>query len=334
MKIKFLAPLFLVVFMIASCKQTNNAEKYAHLPADLAPLFMQIDNDPTNPDLYQQRADYYIKQRNFDSAYYDVSAALRFDSLNPERYIALADLFFMQGLFENSEEVLEKAYSKSPKNINVMMKIAEMQLYYKRYSEMNDFISQSLLIDSRNPQAYYMMGYALKEQGDTLNAIRNFNKAVDQNPSYYEAYIQLGLIYHSRKNPLALDYYNNALNVKPQSIEAHYNIAMFYQETKNVIKAKERYHIILQIDPENAWSHHNLGWIAMNLENDNEKAVEHFTKALNIEPYFFEVAYNRGAAYEKLGEKQLAIDNYNHVLKIEPANEMALQRLFVLGVRK
>lgn len=334
MKHHFYIPILFLALLFASCKQTNNTEKYAHLPADLAQLYIQIDNDPTNADYYQQRAEYYIKQRNFDSAYYDASAALRFDSLNPERYISLADLFFMQGLFENSEEILEKAYSKSPKNIDVMMKLAEMQLYYQRYSEMNDFISQSLLIDSRNPQAYYMMGFALKEQGDTLNAIRNFNKAVDQNPSYYEAYIQLGLIYHSRKNPLALDYYNNALNVRPQSIEAHYNIAMFYQETKNVIKAKERYHIILQIDPENAWTYHNLGWIAMNLENDNEKAVEHFTKALNIEPYFFEAAYNRGAAYEKLGKKQLAIDNYNHVLKIEPANEMALQRLFVLGVRK
>jgi tetratricopeptide (TPR) repeat protein len=334
MKLKFLAPLMLIILIISSCKQNNNAEKYAHLPEELAQLFIQIDKDPTNPDLYEQRATYYIKQRNVDSAYFDAYAALRYDSLNPDRYIFLADLFFMQGLFENSEEILERAHVKAPKNIDVMTKLAEIHLFYKRYTEMNDFLNKALEMDNRNPQAYFMKGFALKEQGDTLNAIRNFNKAVDQNPTYFDAYIQLGLMYHARLNPLALDYYNNALNINPQSIQANYNIAIFYQETKNVAKAKERYHIILQIDPENAWAHHNLGWIAMELEKNNEKAVEHFTNALNIEPYFLEASYNRGAAYEKMGQRQLAIDNYNHVLKIDPNYDMALERLYKLGIRK
>ncbi len=330
----FLPFIIVTIILFSSCNGNKNKEKYAKLPEELANLCIQIDENPQDASAYSKRAQYYLKTNLLDSAYYDAYMALKFDSANPERYIFLADLFFMQAQFENSEEILEKAYSKAPKNVDVIMKLAEIQLYYKRYTEMNDFLNKALDIDNRNPQAFFMKGYAYKEQGDTMNAIRNYNKAVDQNPAYYDAYIQLGLLYHARHNPVALDYYNNALNVQPQSIEAHYNIAMFYQETGNFQKAKDRYQMILQINKNHKWSYHNLGWIAMENENKLDEAIDDFSKALAIDKNFMEAAYNRGVAYEKKGDKKMAVESYNLALKINPEFEMALQRIHVLEVRK
>ena len=335
MKSKISIPIILTTLILfVSCNGNKNKEKYTHMPEELANLCIQIDENPGDAGAYSKRAQYYLKTNLIDSAYYDAYMALKYDSSNPERYIFLADLFFMQAQFESSEEILEKAYAKAPKNTDVIMKLAEIQLYYKRYTEMNDFLNKALELDGRNPQAFFMKGYAYKEQGDTMNAIRNYNKAVDQNPGYYDAYIQLGLLYHVRHNPIALDYYNNALNVQPQSVEAHYNIAMFYQETGNFQKAKERYQMILQIDKNNKWSYHNLGWIAMEFENKLDDAIDNFSKALVIDQNFVEAAYNRGVAYEKKGDKKMAVDNYNQALKINPEYEMALQRIHVLEVKK
>lgn len=321
--------IFLASAVLISCGG-NKTNKYEDLPEELAKIFIEIDKNPNNPDLYYQRALYYLENKLIDSAYYDAYKALKLDSINPDRYIFLADLYFMQGLFENSEEILERAHEKSPESIEVMMKLAEIQLYYQRYGEMNDFLNMALEKDSRNPQAFFMKGYAFKEQGDTLNAIRNFNKAVDQNSSYYEAYIQLGLMYHSRKDRLALDFYNNALNIRPQSIEAHYNIAIFYQDIGDYAKAKDRYEMITQIDNTYSRAYHNLGWICMEIDKNYEDAVNYFNQAIAYQSDYVDALYNRGVAYEKMGEKQKAIDSYASVINIDSEYIPAHQRILYL----
>jgi len=322
--------ILLSVICVISCKH-NTQNDYSKYGEELSLLFSEVEKSPNNPEVYINRANYYIKNRKtegfLDSAFVDSYKALRLDSLNPQRYIFLSDLFFMEGLFENCEEILESAYTKIPKSIDVMMKLAELHLLYQRYSEMNEILNNALEIDSRNPVAYFMRGFALKEQGDTLNAIRNFNKAVEQNPQYFDAYIELGLMYHARHNPLALDYYNNALNINPQSIEALYDKALFYQETNEIQKAKETYQMLIQFDERSAWAYHNLGWIALEKDHDYEEAVKQFNFALNIEPNFVEALYNRGAAYERMGKKQQAIESYNNAVKINGEFTLAIDRL-------
>jgi tetratricopeptide (TPR) repeat protein len=50
------------------------------------------------------------------------------------------------------------------------------------------------------------------------------------------------------------------------------------------------------------------------------KAVESYTVYLSTEPRDIKTIYNRGRAYEELGEYELALKDFNRVIKIDPLN--------------
>jgi tetratricopeptide (TPR) repeat protein len=51
-----------------------------------------------------------------------------------------------------------------------------------------------------------------------------------------------------------------------------------------------------------------------------EKAVEAYTVYLNTEPRDIKTIYNRGRAYEELGKYELALKDFNRVIKEDPLN--------------
>ena len=73
-----------------------------------------------------------------------------------------------------------------------------------------------------------------KEVGDTAKAVSSFQTAVENNPDYYEAYLQLGMLYYSILDPLALNYLDNAINLNPKSVIGLYTKAMYFQKTDDI----------------------------------------------------------------------------------------------------
>ncbi|MEQ8477633.1 tetratricopeptide repeat protein [Fulvivirga sp.] len=55
-------------------------------------------------------------------------------------------------------------------------------------------------------------------------------------------------------------------------------------------------------------------------QGEHEKAVEAYTIYLNTEPRDIKTIYNRGRAYEELGEYELALKDFNRVIKEDPLN--------------
>lgn len=337
-KSTFKIAVSLVIFslIMASCKQSADVDKYKTLPKELADLSIQIDKNPTNAELYAKRAQYYINSKQLDSAFSDALRAIKLDSNNSKRYNYMSDLYFMKGEFEASQDMLERALAKNQKDLEAIMKLAELNLYYKQYPEMNQYIDMALSIDQRNPKAHLLKGFGFIEQKDTIGAVRELQLSVDQDPRYYEAYIQLGLIFHRRHNRLALDYYNNALNVRPKSTEAMYNIAMFYQDIEDFDRALEQYKMILQTDPKHKNANHNIGWILMEVKKNYTEAIRYFTASIKIDPQFENAIYNRGVANEYSKKYDEALVDYRTTLKINPSYDLALKavkRLEKKGVK-
>jgi tetratricopeptide (TPR) repeat protein len=223
----------------------------------------------------------------------------------------------------NVKASLNKAIEIDPKNISAYTKLAELNLYIKDYNACLKAADDVLKIDVYNPRAYFIKGMAFKEVGDSAKAVSSFQTVVEQDPEYYNAYIQLGLLYSAIKNPLALDYLNNALNLQPQSIEAYYAIGMFFQETGNVNKAIEAYNTILKIDSTYNDAHYNLGYIAMVIQNDMANAIKHFSDNIKFHPKNYEAFYMRGLCYERMKDKASAERDYRMALSLYPQYDPA-----------
>ncbi|HET6244098.1 MAG: tetratricopeptide repeat protein [Bacteroidetes bacterium] len=317
--------VFICSFLLFSCVQKEQEEKIEDVvvavSADSALVFIneKIKKNPNDPKLYHERAKYFLQTNgNIDAALSDMSRLFKLDSSKAEYFVTLSDLYFTKGLAGNVKAALEKALELEPENIDARMKLAELHLYLKNYKESIGNIDKILRIDKYNAKAYFIKGMAFKESGDTAKAVSSFQTTVEQDPDYYHAYMQLGLLFATQKNKLALDYYNNALKVTPNSIEAWYAAGVFCQENNMHKKAIESYFNILEIDTEHVYAHYNLGYVHSEYLKEYKTAIDHFSNALSFKPSYYEALYMRGYCYERLGDFPKALENYDLALKINP----------------
>lgn len=304
--------------------KTNSEEK---LDPRLEQLYKELSKHPRVADNYIRLSDYFIGKGMLDSSLNYTLKAIRFDSLNASYYVRLSDIYLASQETDLCEDMLMKAIRVDSKAEEAYLKLAELHFLMKRYSESLDVLSRVLELNSYNPKAYFIRGWVMREQGDTAAAIRAYLKAADQNSEYFEAYEELAHLYHLRHNPLAIDQYRNALKVRPDDIQTMYNLAMYYQETGDFDNAISQYNNILSIDPVNKHVLHNIGWIFMTQREQYEEAVAFFTKAISQDTTFVEAVYNRGLAFEMMGNKSSARQDYSYALHLNQYYEPALEGL-------
>ncbi len=90
-------------------------------------------------------------------------------------------------------------------------------------------------------------------------------------------------------------------------------------ESSSPEQARQVYERLLQLDPEHADAHVNLGRL---LHEDGAPAAaeQHYRRALDIDPEHETAAFNLGVALEDLGRSRDATAAYQHALEIDPQN--------------
>ncbi len=76
---------------------------------------------------------------------------------------------------------------------------------------------------------------------------------------------------------------------------------------------------VASADPTNSITFYNLG-ICQMTRGKRRKAVEYFTKAIELSPNWVEPIWNRGTAYDELADWDQALTDYNRALELDPEN--------------
>ena len=315
-------------FLFTACSSGDKASTVNDtIKPDFPELTEALKKDPQNADLYRERAKLYLEAGKLTEALNDINRALGINSEKAVYYLTRSDIYFASGKAQPARQDLSTAIAKEPENTEALMKIAELHLYFREYQECTDYIKKTLAIDPDYPQAYFMMGFVYKEKGDTNKAIRQFQITTEKDRKHYHAFLQLGLLHASRKNPLAIDYYRNALDIKPTSTEALYNLAMFYQENKMYNQAIEAYTNIIKLDNKYKFAYFNLGYIHLEMLGVNSAAADYFSKAIQVDPYYAEAYYNKGVALERMGDVVNARYNFQKALEYKHNYDLAIEGL-------
>ncbi|HMN32576.1 MAG TPA: tetratricopeptide repeat protein [Chitinophagaceae bacterium] len=154
---------------------------------------------------------------------------------------------------------------------------------------------------------------------DTNRAISSFQTAVQNDPKYVDAYMQLGLVYQSKKDRLALKYFENAFQADTTNIEPVYAQAMFWQNQNEMEEAKKIYRRMVNIDRSYPKSYYNMGWVLMQ-QDSVENAIRQFTIAIENKPDYADAYYNRGICNETLNKLSEALEDYNQALSFDKDN--------------
>jgi tetratricopeptide (TPR) repeat protein len=178
---------------------------------------------------------------------------------------------------------------------------------------LNELLKDNL----QNANAYFYKGLIYKESGDTAKAVSSFQTCTEVDPDYYDAWMQLGLLYAAKGDPLAIRYYDNAIAVSDSSQEAEYAKAKFFQDVGNITDAIEYYRRLIVKDPQDADALYNLATIYFGVDS-LDKAYRFFDLAIKQSPGKAYAHYGKGLCAEKMGKKEEALAYFKQAIALDP----------------
>ena len=165
---------------------------------------------------------------------------------------------------------------------------------------------------------FYIQGEDKREKGDYRAAIVAYNRAIQLNPNYAEAYNNRGGVRSSLGDKQgAIADFNEALRINPNDADAYSNRGVVRSSLGDNQGAIADYNQALRINPNLAEGYNNRGLARSNL-GDNQGAIADSNQALRINPNLAEGYGTRGNARFKLGDNQGALADFNEVLRINP----------------
>lgn len=326
------------VLLLSACGNNNNKQveqqhgkDTSHVAVDTISPKIKIYSDrlATNPkdaDAYWNRGKLELLQKNLTTSFADLNQAVKLDSTKDGYYSSLADVDFLVGHTRDAKAAFEKCISLNPLNLDALLKLSEIYLDVRKYKDAEDLADRALKIDKHQANAYFIKGLIFLEDKDTVKAASSMQTAIEQNPSFFNAYIQLGLIYSNKRSIHALDYFNTALNIQPNNVEPYYDKGMFYQQIGDYSTAMQTYQQALQINPNYKSALYNMAYLFF-INKDYNKSLDYFTKTINSDSTYTLAYYGRGECYENLNDFTKAGRDYAHALKQNPDLDVAKEAL-------
>ena len=142
---------------------------------------------------------------------------------------------------------------------------------------------EKLLSLKKTYEIYYIYGNILKSLKKYSEASTSFEKAIELNPNFSEAFNNLGNIKKSLNEPdKAIECFKMAIKLKDNNIEALFNLASIYQENNKFEDLIKIYKKLLQFDKNHIKTLYNLGSAYLFLGNISE-GKNYFEKVLKLD---------------------------------------------------
>jgi tetratricopeptide (TPR) repeat protein len=294
----------------------------------------KVDANPKSSDWRYKRAVFLLAKGDVPQSKYDLEQALRLDSVNMDARLMYANLHLSMTNLDTSKFHYEYILEKDTANTGALIGLSKLYALLDNPAAANAHISTALEINPNLAEAYFMRGIIYrtdyydtgrKESWD--RAVSSFQTTVEQDPDYYSAYIEMGVMYDQIKSDLALEYYNSALDIYPESQEAWYNIGMYHQTRGEVDQALTAYKKINAIDSTWADPYYNQGYIHLVLTEKLDSAIHYLILATDRDPMYFQAYNNLGLAYELSGDIPNAKKYYQKAIDANPDFQLAKDNL-------
>lgn len=127
----------------------------------------------------------------------------------------------------------------------------------------------------------------------------------------------------------AINEYNAAIKHCPEFFLYHFELARLYLQTGNE-KAINEFTKAVELNPMDAGGHASLGFAYLRLKQDTVMSKIQFEEALRLDPKNADAYLGFGNLYEELGNIEKAIENYELAIKYNSKNAYAYYRLGVI----
>jgi tetratricopeptide (TPR) repeat protein len=165
-----------------------------------------------------------------------------------------------------------------------------------------------------------------KIQNLTFLCINSAKRATEISKNDVSNWNNLGFIYRNLislvggADDWAIKSYQKAIELEPKNPYIFNEMGLIYLAKSDLEKAKENFQKAIELKSDYLPSHFQLGILYYN-ENQIEEAKNEFLKAISIDQNYSNARYFLGLIYDKEGKKDLAIEQFEKIEKLNPENQ-------------
>jgi tetratricopeptide (TPR) repeat protein len=124
----------------------------------------------------------------------------------------------------------------------------------------------------------------------------------------------------------AIKEFNAALMLDSSNVNVHNSLGVCYAVLGDYEKALEEFEEAVRLDPEEAMALYNAGLVNM-LTDNSDKALEYFLDADRKEGNIFDVAFQTGRLYLKMGKPEQGKKSLEKAVRLDPESGLAFRYL-------
>ena len=240
--------------------------------------------------------------------------------------VILAPAYGMRGylnsmILKNYDKALndfDKSIYINPKDPNIF--IARGFLYanhFKNYNKALEDYSRAIDLDNKNARNYIIRGELLRDYiKDYDKALIDYNMAVELEPNS-DNYNSRGLLHTLLNNPdEAIFDLTQSVRLNPSKKMVNNNLGTIYESSiKNYEKAIDFYTKEIELNP-NKTTYLNRGNLYLGRLDEPEKALKDFLKVTELDPESFSTYGDIGDVYKDLGQFNKAIESYSVAIEL------------------
>jgi len=232
-----------------------------------------------------------------------------------------AEYFLKKKDFESALEILEPLYRLKGDDVHLNLLLGEIHLEIAQPRESFNYFSRAIQLDPENPQSLYGIGRVYFLKGAFDKSAEYIRKSINRGLKKAEVYNDLGIVYNQLgDSKQAEESFIEALNINPNFTHAVVNLSALYIETD---RYEEAIYLINRYS-KNGLSNDDVIFnkgIAYELLGNYDEAIAEYDKILSKYKNNIKVLYHKGYCYLNKGEVIKAREIFHKCSRLDPYNE-------------
>ena len=175
---------------------------------------------------------------------------------------------------------------------------------------------------------------------DANNALKTLRTTVADSTSRvnFEGHYYCGVaLYESEKHAAALEEFQKALlchPTDPQSGETHFYMGLAHYSLGKISKAKGEFEQTLQLNKNHDRALFKLGMMYGENDDSLPLAIEYLTRAHKLIPHKYEILYERGEIYYRMGKLGACLNDKRRAMQMKQSDSSARPETTFYEVRE